>query len=84
MDDWWNSLSAWFTDKLAEIEQWYISFTDEIPHPDWWDDAMNKIEGIYTGQIAFYADLLHVEYGITIILSAYALRFAVRRIPIIG
>lgn len=84
MDDLWNSLSAWFTDKLAEIKNWFISFADDIPQPDWWDDAYSKIDAMLTGQIGFYADLLHVDYGITIILSAYALRFAVRRLPIIG
>lgn len=34
--------------------------------------------------IAYYATALELTYGITIITSAYAVRFVLRRIPFIG
>jgi len=69
--------------KLYELLTAALTATlNAIPVPDWVSNADNVLQG--DSGFLFWLDLFNVPEGITIVLSAYGLRFLIRRIPIIG
>lgn len=54
-----------------------------IPVPGFFSDATNLFSSINSG-VLYYVAPLQLDYGIGILLSAYTLRFLIRRIPFIG
>lgn len=56
-----------------------------IPLPDWLSAA--QLEGLWAGLpggVLFFADAMQIPEGVAMVLGAYALRFFVRRLPVVG
>ncbi|TWH71296.1 uncharacterized protein DUF2523 [Azomonas agilis] len=60
-----------------------IWFFNQLPVPDFFDKASYAFSNIPEG-VVFFAQALQIKEGISMVLSAYLLRFVIRRIPIIG
>lgn len=81
---WLEETLLWIPRKLwAELLDALASFVEAIPPPDFLVDASAAFSGI-SGNIAFFASKLAVAEGLAMVLSAYVLRFILRRIPFIG
>lgn len=50
--------------------------------PDWM--TLNGIFSFMTPEMWWFLDLINFSFGAPLILSAYATRFLIRRLPIIG
>lgn len=81
---WLESLVLWFPRiAYADIMSWFSAFISGL-------DFITRIQQIYTlisslvPQIGFFLDLAKSDVGIGIVISAYLLRFFIRRLPVIG
>lgn len=91
LKDWINELVEWFFDfaqwipkKLfSEVMDGLASFLEWIPVPSFISQASGAFGGI-PGQVMYFASLFELNFGITVVLAAYSLRFIIRRIPLIG
>lgn len=54
-----------------------------IPVPEWLEDLSGNVTGIDPG-ILYFAQPFELSTGLTWVLSAYTLRFLIRRLPVIG
>lgn len=63
--------------------QGVLAVLDAIPVPDWFSNAGNFMSGI-DSYVWFFAHVAQVPAGIAIMLSAYTIRFLIRRIPLVG
>lgn len=74
----WLPRKMWqlFTDGLATI-------IEAIPVPDFMENLGNLFAAIPSG-VAYFLAPMHLGAGVTIVLSAYVIRFVIRRIPLIG
>lgn len=74
----WVPMRIW--ELLLESLAWVIT---AIPVPSWASNTAGLFSGLPTGvSWGFY--LFNVPTGIGIIMSAYLIRFLIRRIPLIG
>jgi hypothetical protein len=82
--EWLLEVLLWVPRKVwAETLDALAGVLESIPVPDFVataDSAFNAIPA----NIVFFSQYFAVSEGITMILSAYVLRFLIRRIPIIG
>jgi hypothetical protein len=60
-----------------------LAVFDAIPVPPFFSDAATGLSGVPSG-VVFFAQAFMIPQGIEIVLSAYLLRFLIRRIPVIG
>lgn len=68
---------------FSKLCEGVVYFFVHFPVPDFIIDARGAFQSI-PASIIFYGNALQIGPGITMILSAYLLRFILRRIPIIG
>jgi len=54
-----------------------------IPVPSWVSGASGAVAAIPAG-VAYLIGSMHIADGCTILVSAYIIRFLIRRLPIIG
>ncbi len=66
---------------LHETFEGIANLFDAIPVPDFLINAHNFT---LTDDILFYTSLFQVPAGLAIIVSAYVIRFLIRRIPFFG
>lgn len=86
-----SSFAEWLLDLLLFIPRKVFELfmdaaaaaIEAIPVPDWVSSASSGLSNIPPG-VVFFADFLQLPAGIAIILSAYGIRFLIRRIPVIG
>lgn len=82
--DWLLGLVGWIlieTFKLVCIG--LAAILNAIPVPDWLAGAGNAVANIPPG-VAYLIQTMHIGAGAAIMVSAYTIRFLIRRIPIIG
>lgn len=60
-----------------------VEFFEWIPVPGFFNSAKNAFSSI-PPDIIFYGNAFQIAPGIAMIITAYLLRFAIRRIPFIG
>jgi len=65
-----------FTDGLAAI-------VDSLPFPDWLGSVGNLWGGL-SCSVGYFLIPFNIGYGMTIISSAYLIRFLIRRLPLVG
>lgn len=82
-DDFWNSILVFPTWAFSKLGEGIVSFFNELPVPSFFSTAGDAFGGIAT-EVAYFAAPMQIGPGITMVLSAYLLRFIIRRIPIIG
>lgn len=81
---WVKDLLLWIPRKVyEEVLDGLAGFFESLPVPDFITQATNAFAGI-SGNVLFFAQKFAVGEGIILILSAYILRFILRRIPFIG
>lgn len=82
--DWVKDFFLWIPRKLyEEVLDALASFFEALPVPDFIIEAGAAFSGI-SGNVLFFAQKFAIGEGIALILSAYVLRFILRRIPFIG
>lgn len=81
---WLKDLLLWLPLKIWELLlDGLASVLEAIPVPDFVSTATGAFSSI-PGNVLFFANYFAVGEGIAMVLSAYALRFLIRRIPLIG
>ena len=81
---WVVSFFQWIFEWLwQELLGALITVLDAIPVPGWLSDAPAVVGAVPPG-VAFFLQAFAIPDGLSIILGAYALRFIIRRIPLIG
>ena len=82
--EWLKELFLWLPRKLwSELLEALSAVISAIPVPDFVYQAQGAFASL-SGNVLFFAQKFALGEGITMILAAYALRFIIRRIPIIG
>lgn len=67
---------AWLMEALAET-------IAAIPVPEFFANTGNFLSGV-PSHVWFFANAAAIPQGIGIVMSAYVIRFLIRRIPVIG
>jgi hypothetical protein len=81
---WLKDLLLWLPRKLCELILDGLAVVIEaIPVPGFLDSAPGWLGGIEPTIVYFLEGFAFAE-GLTIIFSAYVLRFLIRRLPIVG
>ncbi|MET0082676.1 MAG: hypothetical protein ABW079_06650 [Sedimenticola sp.] len=81
---WIKELFVWLGQKIFEgIMDASATIVEAIPVPDFVDQAGAKI-GQIGSDIGYWIGPFELDYGLSAIISAYTLRFIIRRIPLIG
>lgn len=84
MLEWLIEFVTWALTKiLLLIFNGVISILSAIPVPDFLDDLDGNV-GLIDPGVLYFVQPLQLGTGITWIVSAYLLRFLIRRIPVIG
>ena len=86
-----TDFANWLGEKLKELIDWVLSgilnalasIIELIPVPAFFTDASSAFASI-PSEIVFFMGPLELGYGIGVVLSAYTLRFIIRRIPLFG
>lgn len=74
----------WVPKKLVELGvDGLIYIYDMIPVPDFISNAGSFWSQVPSG-VWYFADAAALGYGMSVIISAYTIRFLIRRLPIIG
>ena len=81
---WLKDLLLWLPRKLTELVlDGLAALIEAIPVPDFLSSAPGFLGGIDPTLVFFLNGFAFAE-GLTIIFSAYVLRFLIRRLPIVG
>lgn len=90
---WYDPASwlQWLTDEVKALGVWFWdqllgglgAVINAIPMPSWAHDAGNLLGGIPSG-VSYFLGFFEFAFGLSVIGSAYLVRFLIRRIPIIG
>lgn len=86
-----QSIADWFVDIVQSLFQWLFdgvlsalaSLVEAIPVPGWLQSGAGLFSGI-SSDIAWFASAVNLSFGLTVVVSAYGIRFLIRRIPVIG
>lgn len=82
--DWLRDLLLWVPKKLWDLFlDALVAVVEAIPVPSWLSSAGGVFDAIPDGVI-YFAQALQLPAGLAMIISAYVIRFIIRRIPIIG
>lgn len=81
---WLLEALLWIPRKIwAEILEGLAAVFNAIPVPQFVTDMGPAFQSIASGTM-YFLDVFQFDYGLTVLLSAYLLRFGLRRIPLIG
>lgn len=87
----WDGFKQWLLDLLLWIPRkvWELlldglaSFVEAIPVPEFMSNLGSWVSGIDPA-IAYFGGPLQLGTGMTFVALAWVIRFAIRRIPVIG
>jgi hypothetical protein len=88
----WYSVSCWMkwlSDELKAIFLWILDsimsglarIIELIPVPDFLENMQAQV---MTPTVSWFLQPFELQYGLSVIIGAYAARFILRRIPFIG
>ncbi len=91
MPAWIDNVLQWFKDwvEYALLHAWkllcdgFASVIEAIPVPSFFATASSQLGGI-PGTVVFWLSFIQADFGIPLVISAYVLRWVLRRIPFIG
>lgn len=84
MFEWLKDLLLWVPQKLWELLlDGLASVIEALPVPDWLASIASFGGSIPPG-VGYFLHVMRVPEGLAMLLSAYVLRFLIRRIPVIG
>lgn len=83
--------AAWLQDEVKGFFVWLseqvfngiVAVFNAIPLPSWATSGGDVLSGI-PPSVGYFVGPFDIGYGAGVIVSAYGLRFLVRRIPLIG
>lgn len=82
--DWLIELVLWWPRKMYELAlDGLASIFEAIPVPSFMADLGSFVSGLDPGVAFFLADL-QIGAGLAMLISAYVIRFVIRRIPLVG
>ena len=82
--DWLLGFIGWSVVEVVKLLlAGLAAIINAIPVPDWVAHAGDAISNFPPGA-AYFLGSLHIATGCTILVSAYTIRFLIRRIPFIG
>lgn len=82
--DWLRDLLLWVPKKIWEwVLDGVAAVLEAIPVPSWLSSAGSVFDAIPDG-VLYFAQALQLPAGLSMVISAYVIRFLIRRIPIIG
>lgn len=82
--EWVVDFFQWLFVKVAVLVfDAIIAVLTLIPVPDWLESIAPNITAIDPG-VMFFASPLQLGTGLTWLISAYLLRFLIRRLPVVG
>lgn len=82
--DWFADYALWIPRKIFELLMEPLGVMIKgMPMPDWVADASIGFSGV-PPHVAFFLEFLYFGEGVAIIMSAYDIRFLIRRLPVIG
>lgn len=88
----WYDISCglkWMADELKMIIMWWYDallsglakIIESIPVPDFLENIYNAV---MTPEVSWFLDPFELPYGLGVMVTAYAARFLLRRVPFIG
>jgi hypothetical protein len=88
---WLEDVLAWLKELLLYIPLKVLqgvldaaaSLIEAIPVPSFMANLGDLFAGISPG-MAYFVNDLHLGAGVTMVLSAYVIRFLIRRLPVVG
>lgn len=91
MFDWISEFQTWLFDVLLWVPRQVFKYAvdgllsvfNSLTPPDFIANVAAASAAI-PGSVWYFASVLNLDIGLGIIVSAYGLRFLIRRIPIIG
>jgi hypothetical protein len=78
-----NGISAAFFKIFELLVLGIVKFIDLMPLPFDGTDVTNAINAL-PSEVFWAFNLFDIGQGVTIVLSAYLIRFIIRRLPVIG
>lgn len=82
--DWLRDVLLWVPQKLWDLLlDGLAAIIEAIPAPDFITNASAFFGGIPSG-VAYFAAPFQLGTGVAFLVTAYVLRFLIRRIPVIG
>lgn len=88
---WLEDTLTWLRDLIlyAPLKVWegildgLASLIESIPVPDFMQNLGSLFSSIDPG-IAYFLSPLNLGIGVSMVLSAYVIRFIIRRLPVVG
>ena len=81
---WFKDLLLWIPRKLVELVlDGLASLFELIPVPDFFSDASGYLSSL-DSELMYFMAAFRFDDGLTIVMSAFILRFLIRRLPVIG
>jgi hypothetical protein len=82
--DWLLGFIDWIGIELSKIFLAALAaIINAIPVPSWMANAGGAVANIPPG-VAYFVQSMQISTGATIMVSAYIIRFVIRRLPFIG
>ena len=81
---WLLDLLLWVPRKIFELLTDGLAAVLESIDPPGWMQNLGGYVGQVPDSVWFFLRGLELGYGLTVIGSAYALRFLIRRLPVVG
>lgn len=82
--EWLKDMLLWLPQKVWELILAGLgAIIENIPVPDWLASIGSFGAGIPPG-VAYIFQVMQIPEGLAMMMSAYVLRFIIRRIPVIG
>jgi hypothetical protein len=78
----WDSIKNFFLYIYESIILGVSDLFSLIPAPDFLENINSSLS--IPSSVAFFAAPMQFQFGVGVIVSAYTIRFLIRRIPIIG
>lgn len=73
-----EDMVLWLLEMLLNAAAFAL---EAIPVPDW----VSSVDSVtLPSSVVFFTSLFQLPFGLTVVASAYTLRFLIRRIPLIG
>lgn len=81
---WLLDLVLWIPRKMVQMFcDAFATLFEAIPVPDFISNITSAWGGFPSGSI-YFLDAFQVGYGFSVIITAYLIRFVIRRIPLFG
>lgn len=88
---WWQDFGEWLVELLLWVPRKVFemlldglaSVIEAIPVPDFMSGLQGWVSGL-SPAIAYFGGPLQFQAGMSFVLSAWVIRFVIRRIPVVG